>query len=103
MRLYFFYVLLHVNSIEKTMLKDKIEALKAQIADLKAENEEALEALRIKYLSKKGEVTALFNEFRDVPPEQKRELGQKLNELKNMATEKRWAVRSSSSSRNSTS
>ena len=75
------------------MLKDKIEALKAQIADLKAENEEALEALRIKYLSKKGEVTALFNEFRDVPPEQKRELGQKLNELKNLATEKINALR----------
>ena len=75
------------------MLKDKIEALKAQIADLKAENEEALEALRIKYLSKKGEVTALFNEFRDVAPEQKRELGQKLNELKNLATEKINALR----------
>ena len=75
------------------MLKDKIEALKAQIEDLKAENEEALEALRIKYLSKKGEVTALFNEFRDVPPEQKRELGQKLNELKNLATEKINALR----------
>ena len=63
------------------MLKDKIEALKAQIAELKADNEEALEALRIKYLSKKGEVTALFNEFREVPAEEKRELGQKLNEL----------------------
>ena len=46
------------------MLKDKIEALKAQIADLKAENEEALEALRIKYLSKKGEITALFKKSR---------------------------------------
>ncbi len=75
------------------MLKDKIEALKAQIADLKAENEEALEALRIKYLSKKGEVTALFNEFREVAPEEKRELGQRLNELKNLATEKINALR----------
>ena len=75
------------------MLKDKIEALKAQIAELKADNEEALEALRIKYLSKKGEVTALFNEFREVAPEEKRELGQKLNELKNLATEKINALR----------
>ena len=49
------------------MLLEKIEALKAQINDLKADNSEALEALRIKYLSKKGEVTALFNEFRNVP------------------------------------
>ena len=70
------------------MLLERIEALKAQISELTASNEEALEALRIKYLSKKGEVTALFNEFRNVPPEMKREFGQKLNELKNFATEK---------------
>ena len=70
------------------MLLERIEALKAQINDLKANNEEALEALRIKYLSKKGEVTALFNEFRNVPPEQKREFGQRLNELKTLATDK---------------
>ena len=49
------------------MLLEKIDALKAQINELKAENSEALEALRIKYLSKKGEVTALFNEFSNVP------------------------------------
>ena len=70
------------------MLLEKIEALKAQINDLKADNSEALEALRIKYLSKKGEVTALFNEFRNVPNNQKREFGQRLNELKTLATEK---------------
>ncbi len=70
------------------MLLEKIEALKAQIKDLKADNSEALEALRIKYLSKKGEVTALFNEFRNVPNDQKREFGQRLNELKTLATEK---------------
>jgi len=75
------------------MLLEKIEALKAQIKELKAENESALEALRIRYLSKKGEVTALFNEFRNVPPEQKRELGQRLNELKTLATEKINALR----------
>jgi phenylalanyl-tRNA synthetase alpha chain len=70
------------------MLLERIVALKAQISELTASNEEALEALRIKYLSKKGEVTALFNEFRNVSPEMKREFGQKLNELKNFATEK---------------
>ncbi|MBQ3323794.1 MAG: phenylalanine--tRNA ligase subunit alpha [Muribaculaceae bacterium] len=70
------------------MLIEKIDALKAQINELKAENSEALEALRIKYLSKKGEVTALFNEFRNVPNDQKREFGQRLNELKTLATEK---------------
>ena len=70
------------------MLLDKIENLKAQIAELKANNSEAIEALRIKYLSKKCEITALFNEFRNVPNEEEKEFGQRLNELKALATEK---------------
>ena len=47
-----------------------------------------IEAARIKYLSKKGEISQLFNDFRNVPNEQKREIGQRLNELKNLATDK---------------
>ncbi|MBR5117466.1 MAG: phenylalanine--tRNA ligase subunit alpha [Muribaculaceae bacterium] len=70
------------------MLLERIEELKAQIADLKADSSEALEALRIKYLSKKGEISDLFNEFRNVPNDQKKEFGQRLNELKTLATEK---------------
>ena len=58
-----------------------------------ATNAQAIEALRIKYLSKKGEVSALFNDFRTVPSEQKREIGQKLNELKTLATERINALR----------
>ena len=72
---------------------EKINTLKEQIAALTASNAEAIEALRIKYLSKKGEVSALFNDFRNVPNEQKREIGQKLNELKNLATDKINALR----------
>ena len=53
-----------------------------------AANAAELEALRIKYLSKKGEITALFSDFRNVPNEQKREIGQRLNELKTLATDK---------------
>ena len=63
-------------------LRENIQALLGQVKDLKAANAEELEALRIKYLSKKGEITALFNEFRNVPAEQKRELGQLLNQLR---------------------
>ncbi len=77
------------------MLLEKIEALKEQINSITANNEETLEALRIKYLSKKGEITALFNDFRTVPAEQKKEFGQKLNELKEFATEKINTLRDS--------
>ena len=63
-------------------LKDTIQELMGQVQTLSASNAEELEALRIKYLSKKGEITALFNEFRLVPNDQKRELGQLLNQLR---------------------
>lgn len=66
---------------------EKIEKLTEEIKSLKAANAEELEALRIKYLSKKGEIPALFNDFRNVPNEQKKEIGQKLNVLKNFATD----------------
>ena len=72
---------------------EKINQLREDIARLKAENAEQIEALLIKYLSKKGEISALFNDFRTVPNEQKKEIGQKLNELKNIATEKINALR----------
>ena len=64
------------------MLKERISDLLSQVKDLQAVNAEEIEALRIKYLSKKGEITALFNEFRNVPNDQKRELGQMLNQLR---------------------
>ena len=61
---------------------NKINALLAQINEIKATSLEELEALRIQYLSKKGEVSSLMNDFRNVAAEEKKEIGQKLNELK---------------------
>jgi phenylalanyl-tRNA synthetase alpha chain len=66
----------------------KIDALLEEIAHLKAESLEELDALRIKYLSKKGEISSLMNDFREVAAEQKRETGRKLNILKTQAQEK---------------
>jgi len=67
---------------------DKINRLKAEIENLSAKDLAEVNQLRIKYLSKKGEVSLLFNDFRNVPAEQKKEIGQALNALKNFATEK---------------
>ena len=64
------------------MLKDSIQSLLGQVRSMSAANAQELEELRIKYLSKKGEITSLFNEFRSVPGDQKRELGQLLNQLR---------------------
>ncbi|MCM1476178.1 MAG: phenylalanine--tRNA ligase subunit alpha, partial [Muribaculaceae bacterium] len=69
-------------------MKEKIELLSAEIQNLSAASAEEVEQLRIKYLSKKGLIPSLMTDFRTVPAEQKKELGQKLNALKNLASDK---------------
>ena len=49
------------------IMLDKIETLLAEVESLEAHNAEEIEALRIKYLSKKGSITALMADFRNVP------------------------------------
>lgn len=66
----------------------KAEALLEEVSNLKADTIKAAEELRIKYLGKKGEITALFDEFKNVPNDQKREFGQILNKLKTAAQER---------------
>ena len=66
----------------------KINEIRAELEALSAASTAEVEALRIKYLSKKGAISALMNDFRNVAAEQKRELGQALNELKSFATER---------------
>lgn len=66
----------------------KIEQLLKEVEVLHATNAEELEALRIKYLSKKGAINDLMADFRNVPAEQKKEVGMKLNELKTKAQDK---------------
>ncbi len=67
---------------------DKIKALHSEIESLTASDAAEVEVLRIKYLSKKGEINALFNDFRALAPDEKRAIGAPLNELKTFATEK---------------
>ena len=60
----------------------------AEVENLSANTAEELEALRIKYLSKKGAINDLMADFRNVPAEQKKEVGMRLNALKTRATER---------------
>ncbi|MBQ5925370.1 MAG: phenylalanine--tRNA ligase subunit alpha [Paludibacteraceae bacterium] len=66
-------------------MKQKIEQLHQVVNSWNATSNEELETIRIKYLSKKGEISELFNQFREVPNEQKREIGQLLNHLRDTA------------------
>ena len=70
------------------MTNEKIEELLAEISRLTANKIQEVEEIRVKLLGKKGDITKLFEEFRNVLPEQKREFGKKLNILKTKAAEK---------------
>ena len=64
----FFYKL--VNKLYNYNMLEKIEELLKEVNNLTASNAEEIEQLRLKYLSKKGEITALMADFRNVPADQ---------------------------------
>ncbi len=67
---------------------DKIKALQEEIEKIVASSKEEVDELRIKYISKKGSINQLFADFKYVPAEQKKEVGQAINILKNFALDK---------------
>lgn len=67
---------------------NKIQELLAEVEGLTAKNLDEIEALRVKYLSKKGALNALMGEFRNVAADQKKEVGMKINALKQAAFDK---------------
>lgn len=66
-------------------LDDDINRIREEIRNFEPGDFEDLENFRIKYLGKKGRITALFKEFKNVPKEQKKEYGEALNHLKGQA------------------
>lgn len=66
----------------------KVEELIKEVKSLQADSSDVAEKLRIKYLGQKGKVKNLFADFRNVSGDKKKEFGQKLNELKNLAEDK---------------
>lgn len=67
---------------------EKINQLLDELDHLQASNADEIEALRIKYLGRKGLISSLMDDFRNVPSDQKREVGMRLNELKQKALNK---------------
>ena len=70
------------------MKREDIERIAALIGDLKCKTQKEVEEARVRLLGKKGEITALFDEFRTVDKAQKAEFGKALNELKQKAASK---------------
>ena len=70
------------------MILDKIDQLLKEVSQLSAKNADDIEQLRLKYLSKKGEINAVMADFRNVAADQKKAVGIKINELKKVAQDK---------------
>ncbi len=70
------------------MILDRIEELLKEVSVMKANNADEIEKLRLHYLGKKGEITALMADFRNVAAEQKKTVGMKINELKQLTIER---------------
>ena len=67
---------------------EKIKALQSELEKIVASSLEEVDELRIKYISKKGSINQLFTDFKYVPAEQKKDVGQAINILKNFAIDK---------------
>ena len=75
------------------MILENIERLLAEVKTMTASSADEIEALRLKYLSKKGEINAVMADFRTVPADMKKEVGMKINQLKQTALERLNALR----------
>ena len=76
---------MQVEKVNSRKMLQKIEALLKEISGLTATSAEEIEQLRLKYLSRKGEINALMADFRNVAAEEKKVVGVKINELKQVA------------------
>ena len=67
---------------------DKVKELIGEVAEFNTTSKQEIEAFRIKYLGSKGILKDLFAEFKNVDPSMRKDFGQALNRLKNIAEEK---------------
>src|SRR5690606_18171369 len=69
-------------------MKELIESIKSKVREYKIENQAELEAFRIEFIGSKGSIKDLFSKLKEVAKEDKREVGQLVNTLRNLAEEK---------------
>jgi len=69
-------------------MRELIETLHSQVEKFNITNAKELEDFRIQYLGSKGAIKELFGKLKEVPNEQKREVGQLVNQLRNFAEER---------------
>ena len=76
---------------------DKIDEHISYIKNFSSRDIDSIESLKIQFLGRKGIINDLFSKFKNVPSDQKKEFGQKINELKNLAQNKYDKLKSNTS------
>ncbi len=76
-------------------MQERIGQIRQEIDSLVVKSVQEVEEWRVKWLGKKGSITLLFEDFKNIAAEEKRLIGQQLNTLKNSAQEKIQALRDS--------
>lgn len=83
-------------------MKDQVEKIKNEVQEFSAATKQSVEEFRLQFISKKGKISALFDQLKLAMAEDKKELGKMLNDLKNLAearfTELQQALNQSSQS-----
>jgi phenylalanyl-tRNA synthetase alpha chain len=74
-------------------MRERIETLIKEVEEFSTKTKENAEEFRLKYLSRKGKISELFDEFKNVSPDLKKDVGQLLNRLKVKAQEKLDSVK----------
>ena len=70
------------------IILDKVKELKQEIDAFSATTKDKVEEFRLKFISKKGAVSVLFEDMKNTPADMKKEAGRILNELKQLAEAK---------------
>ena len=73
-------------------MEQRIKALAQEVSAYSASDRPGVEQFRLKYISKKGAISELFDEMKKMPPEEKKKVGKSLNELKHAAEQKLAAL-----------
>ena len=66
----------------------KLEDYISRVKKFSSQDSNEIESFKIEFLGRKGVINDLFSDFKNVPSDQKKEYGQKINELKNLTSKK---------------
>ena len=66
----------------------KLEDYISHVKKFTSQDSNEIESFKIEFLGRKGVINDLFSDFKNVPADQKKEYGQKINELKNLTSKK---------------